>query len=81
MTVPQLKAAGCHMREILKMRLSADRQVYIDSLTSLQGRSGRDLVRADKLAERARLAYEVAKSKYHDHVVVHGCEDHWKYSQ
>jgi len=81
MTTPRLKTLDCQMREILMMRLRADRQVYIDALTSLQERSGRELVKADKLADRARLAYEVAKKKYDEHILNHGCVEHWKYTQ
>jgi len=71
-------ASNCRIREILKTRLRADRQVYIDTLTRLQECSGRDLVEADKRADRARLAYEVAKRKYFDHLAIHGCETHGK---
>ena len=75
------KEPDCRLREILKTRLRADRQVYIDALTNLQERSGQDLVKADKRADRARLAYEVAKKKHGHHIAIHGCDEHLKYTQ
>jgi|HubBroStandDraft_6_1064221.scaffolds.fasta_scaffold375741_2 hypothetical protein len=74
---PELKAAGapfCPDRETLRIRLRADLKVYLDAVTDLERNNvEQDFEKAHKLANRARLAYEVARRKFNQHIASHGC--------
>jgi hypothetical protein len=63
----------CKAREILKTRLRADLKVYADSVQTLQRSLGKSFAKAQRDAERARLAFETASKKLADHVATHGC--------
>lgn len=74
----------CKTREILKARVRAEVKVYADAIEVLQKHSIAALAalddpkggfkKAQALAERARLAYEVSRQKLDDHISSHGCE-------
>jgi len=76
-TGPEMKNAAvpfCPDRETLRGRLRADLKVYLDAVTELERsniENGFD--KAHKLANRARLAYEVARKRLNQHVTSHGC--------
>lgn len=75
---------GCNTREILKARVRAELKVYADAITVLQKHSIAALAalddrkggfkKAQALAERARLAYQISRQKLDDHIASHGCE-------
>ena len=67
------EAQPCKTREILKTRLRADLKVYADAIAVLQQSVGNDFEKAHKRAESARKAYEVARTKFNDHLASHGC--------
>jgi hypothetical protein len=80
-----LSAEGeeCKTRDILKARTRAELKVYGDAIAVLQkqaiaGLSALDdpagFRKAQELAERAKLAYEVSRQKLDDHIASHGCE-------
>ncbi len=73
----------CKTGEMLKKRVRADLKVYGDAIAVLQKHSIAALSaldepggfkKAQKLAERARLAYQVSRQKLEKHIASHGCE-------
>jgi hypothetical protein len=68
------EAPPCKSREIMKTRLRADLKVYADAIRVLQKSMGKDFDKAHKRAERARRAYEAARTKLNDHVAAHDCD-------
>lgn len=54
--------------------MRADLKVYRDAVTDLERNNvEQDFEKAHKLANRARLAYEVARRKFNQHIASHGC--------
>jgi hypothetical protein len=64
---------SCQIRDTLKFRVRADLKVYKEAVIALQEQTGPDFREAHKKAERARLAYEVARGKLDAHKASHGC--------
>ena len=79
-----ISTARCKTREILKARARAELKVYADAIAALQKHSIAALTalddpkggfkKAQELAERARLAYQVSRQKLDEHIASHGCE-------
>jgi len=65
--------SSCKARDILKARVRADLKVYADAVNTLQRSVGQDFKKAQRDAERARLAFEAASKKLSDHVASHRC--------
>jgi len=63
----------CDVREILKERVRADLKVYADAVNALQRSMGKDFKKAQRDAERARLAFETASTKLAKHLASHRC--------
>jgi hypothetical protein len=56
------------------MRLRADLKVFLDAVTELERNNvEKDFEKAHRLANRARLAYEVARKRFNAHIAAHGC--------
>jgi hypothetical protein len=64
---------SCKARDILKTRVRADLKVYADAVNVLQRSMGQDFKKAQRDAERARLAFESASKKLSDHLASHRC--------
>ena len=62
----------CPERETLRIRMKADSEVYREAIVVFEKDSLNVAVQAR--AERARLAYEVARRRFTDHVAAHHCE-------
>jgi hypothetical protein len=66
--------AGCKEQHILRERYRADLKVYIDATARLGPCAREDFERAFRHAERARLAFENARSALNSHISNHGCD-------
>lgn len=67
------EAPSCQDFETLKARVRADLKVYRDAVNALQENSGPEFRAVQQRAEHARLAYEAAREKLEQHILVHGC--------
>jgi hypothetical protein len=70
----QAAPARCREQQILRDRYRADLKVYIDATARLGPCASQDFERAFKHAERARVAFENARSALNSHISNHGCD-------
>jgi len=59
---------------MLKGRLRADLEIYMECVAKLNLSIGADFQKTHEHAENARLAYEGARDLFNKHVPSHGCE-------
>jgi len=82
-TTQERAFARCKTEEMLNSRVRAQLKVYADAIAVLQQHSMAALAalddtregfqKAHKLAEHARLAYQMSRRQLDLHVVTHGC--------
>jgi len=58
---------------MLQRRVRADLKVYSDAVNSLERSVGLHFKSSQKIAERARLAFESASQELADHIASHKC--------
>jgi hypothetical protein len=65
--------SACKELDLLKSRYHADLRVYIDAAICLENLESADFEKAFEHAERARRAFEDARSRLNEHVSIHRC--------
>lgn len=68
------EAIDCKTHVMLKERMRADLRVFRNAVDALEENTGEGFVKAHKLAEIARIAYEAARDRFNAHISSHRCE-------
>ena len=65
----------CQDRDALTHRYDAELLVYTDAILSLESASGPDYAEASKRADRALLAFRIARDQVSEHIRWHHCDE------